>query len=751
MKKGLLLSVVVCLLLFSAEFALGALGDYVSEVRGDTLVIKDYADFEPYAAGSLREAIIADSVDVPAGRVYELKANGYYPLSSNLTTPASRAVVIVGADDTRLVKNANEDSAPPVICGFGSNSGGINFANDLTVKNCNIIQAASRAQLGWAFFGAAASNKTLRVENCLFEHTRWVMIQSNDADRTSVYINDCYFVNMSGQACRRNGGVYDNVGRNTNTMWVENSTHVMAQGMIYKFRNFQVGKIVFNHNTFVNMSGQVFETLGYQSDMVVVNNIFVNCNLQPYMTGLDYGETDADYLPMGIINVDTLPAGYTDMPRKVLVDRNVVYWDPKFADMVQTCKTNMVNQNDDWHDQMITMNTRTQAMFDDDEAYPYLVEGAWLRKCPTFTDSKDLLTVGVDSIKAFSVGTVDTLSGDVLMVWRKVYTNLDDYYVYSDWPIPVDLSYTDKDLLAAAYGRFPVGDLNWFPDKKAAWAAQREAEIAAIEELRNSGKIDIATNGGFEQTPAGSVTNLAKGIAGWVIEVAAGIDPAPAFEIVTDQVQEGDNALAITVNALGTNAWDIQVVAEDIPVKPGATYTYSIWAKASAAAKANFTVGNADFSEYMRVHEKALNTEWTEIRQDFTVSDQYTIIRAPIHVNIAGNEGVTIYIDNLTITEKPSAIAPKTTPEKFALRQNYPNPFNPTTNINFTLPEPGNVTLKVYNMLGQEVATLINNEHRGANATHSILFDGSKLSSGVYFYTLTYGDKTVSKKMVLMK
>ncbi|HRU46484.1 MAG TPA: carbohydrate binding domain-containing protein, partial [Candidatus Marinimicrobia bacterium] len=273
----------------------------------------------------------------------------------------------------------------------------------------------------------------------------------------------------------------------------------------------------------------------------------------------------------------------------------------------------------------------------------------------------------------------------------------------------------------------------------------------AIEELRNSGKIDIATNGGFEQTPAGSVTNLAKGIAGWVIEVAAGIDPAPAFEIVTDPVQEGDHALAITVNALGTNAWDIQVVAEDIPVKPGATYTYSIWAKASAAAKANFTVGNADYNEYMRVHEKALTTEWTEIRKEFTVNDQYTVIRAPIHVNIAGNEGVTIYIDNLTITEKPSAIAPKTTPEKFALRQNYPNPFNPTTNINFTLPEPGNVTLKVYNMLGQEVATLINNEHRGANATHSILFDGSKLSSGVYFYTLTYGDKTVSKKMVLMK
>jgi hypothetical protein len=53
-------------------------------------------------------------------------------------------------------------------------------------------------------------------------------------------------------------------------------------------------------------------------------------------------------------------------------------------------------------------------------------------------------------------------------------------------------------------------------------------------------------------------------------------------------------------------------------------------------------------------------------------------------------------------------------------------------------------------MLGQEVATLINNEFCEANGNH-ILFDGSKLSSGVYFYTITYGNKTVSKKMVLMK
>ena len=581
MKKALLLSVVICLLLFSAEFALGALDDYVAEVKGDTLVIKDFGDMEPDAAGSLREAVVADSVEVPAGRVYELKANGYYPLSTNLTTPATRAVVIVGADDTRLVQNANASSAPPIICGFGSNTGGISFQNDLTVKNCSIIQAADKATLGWAFFGAAASNKTLRVENCLFEHTRWVMIQSNDAAGTNVYINDCYFVNMSGQACRRNGGVYDNVNNNTATMWVENSTHVMAQGMIYKFRNYPVDRIVFNHNTFVNMSGNVFETLGYQRYMVVVNNIFVNSNLQPYLTGLDAGETDADNLPMGIINIDTLPSGYENLPRKMLVDKNVVYWDPKFADMVQTCKTNLVNFSDDWHDQMITMNTRTQAMFDDNTNYPYLIEGTWYEKCPNFTDPKDLLTVGVDSIKAFSVGTVDTTSGDVLMVWRKVATDLNTDYIYSDWPIPVNLAYDDADLLEGGLGGFPVGDLNWFPTQKAAWEAQKNTELSAIN----------------------------------------------------DQLSIKETA------------------------------------------------------------KKASN---------------------------------------------------------FKLNQNFPNPFNPTTTISYTIPKSGNVTLKVFNMLGHEVATLVDG-YNNANQAYSIEFDGTSLSSGVYFYTLTFDNKTVSKKMVLMK
>jgi hypothetical protein len=88
-------------------------------------------------------------------------------------------------------------------------------------------------------------------------------------------------------------------------------------------------------------------------------------------------------------------------------------------------------------------------------------------------------------------------------------------------------------------------------------------------------------------------------------------------------------------------------------------------------------------------------------------------------------------------------------PATYTLAQNYPNPFNPSTKIAFSVPTQGNVTLKIYNMLGQEVATLLD-EVRNAGV-HEVAFDGINLSSGVYFYTLTAGDFVSTKKMMLLK
>lgn len=88
-------------------------------------------------------------------------------------------------------------------------------------------------------------------------------------------------------------------------------------------------------------------------------------------------------------------------------------------------------------------------------------------------------------------------------------------------------------------------------------------------------------------------------------------------------------------------------------------------------------------------------------------------------------------------------------PEEFALDQNFPNPFNPTTNIRYNIPEAGQVTLSVFNILGQNVRTLVNT--RQSAGTHTIAFDASNLSSGVYIYQLRFGSNVLTRKLTLIK
>ncbi|GAB5409837.1 MAG: hypothetical protein BalsKO_22020 [Balneolaceae bacterium] len=108
-----------------------------------------------------------------------------------------------------------------------------------------------------------------------------------------------------------------------------------------------------------------------------------------------------------------------------------------------------------------------------------------------------------------------------------------------------------------------------------------------------------------------------------------------------------------------------------------------------------------------------------------------------IDINI---EGVTVSIEQEEIDDLPSELR---------LNQNYPNPFNPSTNISFTIPNRSLVTLKIFNSLGQEVATIVDGIQSSGN--HSVLWDASSVSSGVYFYQLVSGNEIQTRKMILIK
>ena len=408
-----------------------------------------------------------------------------------------------------------------------------------------------------------------------------------------IFTND-YFVNLNGHTCRRNGGVVDLIMGRINrqdTLLVENCTHVNTQGTLYKFRyGYTVNRAIFNHNDFVDCAGYVIMNNGDQTNLSITNNIYVNCQLQAYcpvLSSADVGEVDIDSLPMGLVNVRVDSTFTSNIgTHGIYVDRNLTYWDSSLSNIISTLNAKPTDGNTHWVSQMIPLNTRTTALFANKTTYPKLYNGTWISQLPTFNKTDVLFGTQLAVVKAYAIACVDTSYGTPMASWRKPGNAEAANFIYADWPIPIDLSYTDANLLTAGLGVFPLGDLGWFPTQLATWKAQRATEMAAIQN-----KLDVS-----------------------------------------------------------------------------------------------YVVGVATEQEL---------------------------------------------------------------PETFQLQQNYPNPFNPSTVISYSIAKAGNVTLKVYNMLGQEVATLVNG-YQAAN-TYNVNFNASGLSSGVYLYELRTGSNVIIEKMVLMK
>lgn len=185
-----------------------------------------------------------------------------------------------------------------------------------------------------------------------------------------------------------------------------------------------------------------------------------------------------------------------------------------------------------------------------------------------------------------------------------------------------------------------------------------------------------------------------------------------------------------------------------------------------------YEVGFANWMDAFDVVEGTNVDIMVETRGIGGVSDVQTLPAAAHKLYGSGNKVAFMAMDPISINSAPDyvwygdslagfhyqafiwfdpvvSVDEETIPREFSLGQNYPNPFNPSTKINYTIPKTSDVTLKVYNLLGQEVATLFDGV-KSAGA-HTVNFDASKLSSGVYFYTITTGDFVSTKKMMLIK
>ncbi len=145
----------------------------------------------------------------------------------------------------------------------------------------------------------------------------------------------------------------------------------------------------------------------------------------------------------------------------------------------------------------------------------------------------------------------------------------------------------------------------------------------------------------------------------------------------------------------------------------------------------------------------------------FNVNIAYASVNVPdtcvIYFAIANSDssqpphiGSYALIDNLSLSTATSVKGTKV-PYRFNLSQNYPNPFNPTTIINYSVPQTNFVTIKVYDVLGKEVAVLVNGERQPGNYSVELSAAEKRLASGVYLYRMTAGNYVSTKKFILLK
>ena len=201
-----------------------------------------------------------------------------------------------------------------------------------------------------------------------------------------------------------------------------------------------------------------------------------------------------------------------------------------------------------------------------------------------------------------------------------------------------------------------------------------------------------------------------------------------------------------TFTAKEGQVWEFSSFFKDIsPADPGGHFA-ALKISAKSVTGQTFTA----WEEY----QDSVSSDWIKCVNTKTMPEGTAYIQAVIVIHAAdGAPEATYGIDDVRLEMiKDTIVSVNKTdvlPVTYSLSQNYPNPFNPSTKIHYSIPREGNVTLKIYNIIGQEVASLVNEYQKPGN--YEVNFNASLLASGMYIYRIQSGSFTDVKKMILLK
>ncbi len=283
----------------------------------------------------------------------------------------------------------------------------------------------------------------------------------------------------------------------------------------------------------------------------------------------------------------------------------------------------------------------------------------------------------------------------------------------------------------------------------------------------NATKIWIAADSGYVLATTDGGTTWAKNLVGtarpitkiWMMDASNGIvtDDKGGIYKTTDGGKTWVNKIAPFATSSSSlfmidanNGW----VTLSSPVAYKTTDGGNTWVQKSIGFEqlrdvnfVNLNIGFACTNNKTLYRTTDGGTSWTKATVPGDVNALYFASSSIGY--IVGASGLIARTNNGGGLTEVKNYSPSIIPQEFSLSQNYPNPFNPATNINFAVLHNGFVTLKVYDILGREVATLVN-EHINSGS-YNVSFDGIGLSSGIYFYQLRAENFVETKRMILVK
>ncbi|MHB9029618.1 MAG: cohesin domain-containing protein, partial [Candidatus Latescibacterota bacterium] len=335
--------------------------------------------------------------------------------------------------------------------------------------------------------------------------------------------------------------------------------------------------------------------------------------------------------------------------------------------------------------------------------------------------------------------------------------------------------YPGVDTLFVSFGQLRGGDAYGYSDSLQAVYPDNQIDTGDINRVSTA----------FLATPAHASWNDGSNNWKWA-------------DINEDNVVEADDLALTTANVGNTGAQPVykpvalpnlsnvgsMVEFVDVPqeIKVGQTYTIRVITRNAAAVRAYYVdlkyntealrfdgirkggFIDADSYSFPVIGEGKVGLA-NSAYGDYVASGDgvlaevtfYARVDGVFDANMLGFEKVSFV--NSDFTKEELQVGPQTgtggkVPASFALGQNYPNPFNPSTVIDFTLPEPGHVTLNVYDMLGRNIRTLVSGAY--ATGQHSVVWDGrdsrgNDVSAGIYVYTIKSGKFSATRKMMFLK